>query len=249
MIEPSLSLGKTRLHGKTALVTGASGGIGTAIVERFRAEGARVLTCDITGEPDFLVDVADEAQVCGLFNQLSDLDILVNNAGIQIQTPSHELSMADFDRVVNINLRGTVLCCREALKLFLRSGRGGVIVNNSSCAQTIPKPEFLSYAISKGALDNLCKTLALEYAGRGIRVNNVGPGAVLTPMNAAWKDDPQLRASVETHIPLGRAATADEMAAVFAFLASPEAAYITGQTLYACGGVTLYADFRENWSS
>lgn len=238
-----------RLQGKTALVTGASGGIGTAIVERFRAEGARVFTCDITGVPDFLVDVANETQVRGMFTQLPDLDILVNNAGLQIQTPSHELSMADFDRVVNINLRGTVLCCREALKLFLQGGRGGVIVNNSSCAQTIPKPEFLSYAISKGALDNLCKTLALEYAGRGIRVNNVGPGAVLTPMNANWKDDPRLRAAVETHIPLGRAATAEEIAAVFAFLASPEAAYITGQTLYACGGVTLYADFRENWAS
>lgn len=238
-----------RLDGKTALVTGASGGIGAAIVQRFRAEGAQVITCDITGTPDFLVDVAQEDQVCSMFRELRDLDILVNNAGIQIQTPSHQLEMADFDRVVNINLRGTVLCCREALKLFLQDGRGGVIVNNSSCAQTIPKPEFLSYAISKGALDNLCKTLALEYAGRRIRVNNVGPGAVLTPMNANWKDDPQLRASVESHIPLGRAATADEMAAVFAFLASPEAAYITGQTLYACGGVTLYADFRDNWAS
>lgn len=238
-----------RLDGKTALVTGASGGIGAAIVQRFQAEGAQVITCDITGTPDFLVDVSQEAQVCGMFRELRELDILVNNAGIQIQSSSHELDMADFDRVVNINLRGTVLCCREALKLFLQDGRGGIIVNNSSCAQTIPKPEFLSYAISKGALDNLCKTLALEYAGRGIRVNNVGPGAVLTPMNASWKDDPRLRASVETHIPLGRAATADEMAAVFAFLASPEAAYITGQTLYACGGVTLYADFRENWAS
>jgi glucose 1-dehydrogenase len=113
----------------------------------------------------------------------------------------------------------------------------------------IPKPKYLSYSIRKGGMRNLTKTLALEYAGQGIRVNAVGPGAVVTPINKAWIDDPKAKAEVESHIPLGRAADADEIATVFAFLASDEASYITGQTLYACGGLTLYPEFRVAWSS
>jgi glucose 1-dehydrogenase len=98
-------------------------------------------------------------------------------------------------------------------------------------------------------MENLTKTLALEYAGQGIRVNAVGPGAVVTPINKAWIDNPKARAEVESHIPLGRAADASEIAAAFAFLASDEASYITGQTLFACGGLTLYPEFRVAWSS
>lgn len=115
--------------------------------------------------------------------------------------------------------------------------------------QTIPKPRFLSYSISKGGMQNLTRTLALEYAGRGIRINAVAPGATVTPINRAWIDNPGKRAEVERHIPLGRAGTSEEMAAATAFLCSDEAAYITGQTLFVDGGLTLYPDFRTAWSS
>ena len=96
---------------------------------------------------------------------------------------------------------------------------------------------------------NLTRTLALEFADRGIRVNAVGPGAVDTPINAAWTGDAAKRAVVESHIPLGRVATPEEIAGIFAFLASDEASYVTGQTIYACGGLTLFGEFRENWAS
>ena len=115
--------------------------------------------------------------------------------------------------------------------------------------QVIPKPGFLAYAASKAALDNVTRTLALEYAAHGIRVNAVGPGAVSTPMNRSWTGDGERRAQVESHIPMGRAGTPEEMAAVFAFLASDDARYITGQTIYACGGLTLFAEFRTNWAT
>ena len=125
-----------------------------------------------------------------------------------------------------------------------------MIVNCSSVHEIIPKPGYLGYSLSKGAMGNLTRTLALEFADRGIRVNGVGPGATVTDMNAGWSGrsgDSAPRS--KRHIPLGRAAEADEIAAAFLFLASPEASYITGQTLYVCGGLTLYGEFRKNWSS
>jgi glucose 1-dehydrogenase len=159
------------------------------------------------------------------------------------------LEIADFDRIIDVNLRGPFLCAREAIRHFLSRGAGGVILNNSSVHQIIPKPKYLSYSISKGGMENLTKTLALEYADKGIRVNAVGPGAVVTPINNAWINDPKARGEVESHIPMGRAADSDEIASVFAFLASDEAKYITGQTIFACGGLTLYPEFRVAWAS
>jgi glucose 1-dehydrogenase len=154
-----------------------------------------------------------------------------------------------FDRVIAVNLRGAFLCAREAIRHWIAEDRPGVIVNVSSVHQIIPKPRFAGYSASKGGMQNLTRTLALEYAGRRIRVNAVGPGATVTAMNRVWVEDPQKRAEVEAHIPLGRAGTAEEMAAAVAFLCSDEAAYITGQTLYVDGGLTLYPDFRTPWSS
>jgi glucose 1-dehydrogenase len=266
-----------RLAGKNALITGASSGIGQAIATRFAREGANVainyhggaseaeatrkMVCDAhksLGKRDGKAivvgaDVAKEDEVRAMFQTTLDafgsLDILVNNAGIQKPCPSEQLEAADFDRVLAVNLRGPFLCSREALRHFLARGKGGVIVNNSSVHEIIPKPKYLSYSISKGGLENLTKTLALEYAGRGIRVNAVGPGAIVTPINKAWIDNPTARAGVESHIPMGRSGESDEIAAVFAFLASDEASYITGQTLFACGGLTLYPEFRTAWAS
>jgi glucose 1-dehydrogenase len=263
-----------RLKGKNVLITGASSGIGQAIAVRFAAEGANVAINYRSGaeqaeatralaqaartngggrEMIVQADVSKEDDVRRMFAETIDefgrLDVLVNNAGIQKPCPSHEIDAADFDRVLSVNLRGPFLCSREALRHFLSREGGGVILNNSSVHETIPKPKYLTYSVSKGGLENLTKSLALEYADRGIRVNAVGPGAVVTPINKAWIDNPKARGEVESHIPMGRAAMSCEIASVFAFLASDESSYLTGQTLFACGGLTLYPEFRVAWSS
>jgi glucose 1-dehydrogenase len=263
-----------RLEGKNTLVTGASSGIGRAIAIRFAREGANVAV-NYRGDREqsdaesvrkeaveankgskviiVRADVTQEGEVKAMFQQAIEafgpLDVLVNNAGIQKACPSDQMEAADFDKVLAVNLRGPFLCAREALRHFLSRGKPGVILNNSSVHQIIPKPLYLSYSVSKGGMANLTRTLALEYAGRGIRVNAVGPGAIVTPLNDAWIHDPKAREGVESHIPMGRAGDADEIASVFAFLASDEASYITGQTVFACGGLTLYPEFRTAWSS
>ena len=198
-------------------------------------------------------DVADEAEVEQMFADVVDrygrIDYLINNAGIQIAAESHELSAADFDKVLGVNLRGSFLCAKQAILHFLAAGSPGAIINVSSVHQVIPKPHFLSYSVSKGGMANLTHTLALEYAARGIRVNGIGPGATVTPINRSWIDDPVKRAQVESHIPMRRAGDAEEMAAAAAFLCSDEALYITGQTLFVDGGLTLYPSFESTWSS
>jgi glucose 1-dehydrogenase len=265
------------LKGKNVLVTGGSSGIGQAIAVRFAEYGANVAINYLrspeeaydteeqvhacvhrvkqTGVRDVLVggDVSDEDDVVRMVGEAADalggLDVLVNNAGIQISRPTEELSSADFDRVLAVNLRGSFMCAREAIRRFLRDGTGGSIVNISSVHQLIPKPGYLGYSASKGGMQNLTRTLALEYASRGIRVNGVGPGATVTPINRAWIDDPVKRAQVEEHIPMQRAGDADEMAGVTCFLSSDLAAYITGQTIFVDGGLTLYPSFLTPWSS
>jgi glucose 1-dehydrogenase len=151
--------------------------------------------------------------------------------------------------VIAVNLRGSFLCAREAIKRYLENETPGVIINISSVHQVIPKPDYLGYSVSKGGMMNLTRTLALEYAKNNIRVNGIGPGATVTPINRAWIEDPVKREMVVSHIPLARAGTSDEMAGVTCFLASDDAAYITGQTIFVDGGLTLFADFREPWSS
>jgi len=198
-------------------------------------------------------DVADEDDVAGMFQRVlgeyGRLDFLVNNAGIQVAADSDQVTAAQFDKVVAVNLRGAFLCARQAVRHLLDAGRPGVILNVSSVHQLIPKPRFVGYSVSKGGMQNLTRTLALEYAARGIRVNGIGPGATVTPINRSWIDDPAKRAMVESHIPMRRAGDAEEMAAVAAFLCSEEAAYITGQTLFVDGGLTLYPSFETTWSS
>jgi glucose 1-dehydrogenase len=265
------------LKGKNVLVTGGSSGIGQAIAVRFAEHGANVAINYLTtpdeaaeteeqvhacinkvrqeGVQDVLVqgDVSKEEDVVRMLDEtvqgLGGIDVLVNNAGIQISRPSHELSQADFEKVLAVNLRGAFLCAREAIKRFLDAGKGGSIINVSSVHQLIPKPNYLGYSVSKGGMQNLTRTLALEYGGENIRVNGIGPGATVTPINRAWVDDPEKAAMVTSHIPLSRAGTADEMGGVACFLASDDAAYITGQTVFVDGGLTLFADFREPWSS
>jgi glucose 1-dehydrogenase len=269
--------GMRGLKGKNVLVTGGTSGIGQAIAVRFAEHGANVAINYLrspdeaaeteeqvhacvakvrqVGVRDVLVgaDVSNEDEVrrmvADTVEQLGGIDVLVNNAGIQISRPSEELSSADFDKVLAVNLRGAFLCAREAIRHFLAEDKPGSIVNISSVHQLIPKPNYLGYSVSKGGMMNLTRTLALEYAGRDIRVNALGPGATITPINRAWVDDPVKAEMVTSHIPIPRAGEADEMAGVVAFLASDDAAYITGQTIFVDGGLTLFADFREPWSS
>jgi glucose 1-dehydrogenase len=269
--------GMRGLKGKNVLVTGGTSGIGQAIAVRFAEHGANVainyvrdpgeaaeteeqvhacvmkvrqegvrdvlVGADVSNEDDVARMVADAVEALG------GIDVLVNNAGIQVSRPSEELSAADFDKVLAVNLRGSFLCAREAIRHFLAEDKPGSIVNISSVHQEIPKPNYLGYSVSKGGMMNLTRTLALEYAGRGVRVNAVGPGATITPINRAWVDDPVKAEMVTSHIPIPRPGEADEMAGVVAFLASDDAAYITGQTIFVDGGLTLFADFREPWSS
>src|SRR5215212_4260859 len=265
------------LNDKNVLVTGGSSGIGQAIAVRFAEYGANVAINYLKqpeeaqeteqqvhacvhkvrqeGVQDVLVggDVSDEADVVRMVGEaaeaLGGIDVLVNNAGIQISRPSAELSSADFDRVIAVNLRGSFLCAREAIRHFLAEEKAGSIVNVSSVHQLIPKPSYLGYSASKGGMQNLTRTLALEYAPNGIRVNGIGPGATVTPINRAWIDDPVKRKQVESHIPMARAGTADEMGGVACFLASDYAAYITGQTIFVDGGLTLFPSFATPWSS
>jgi len=173
-------------------------------------------------------DVSDEDDVARMFDRVLDeygrIDYLINNAGIQIAADTQALPVAHFDKVLAVNLRGAFLCAQRAIRHFLDAGRPGVIVNVSSVHQLIPKPRFVGYSVSKGGMQNLTRTLALEFAARGIRVNGIGPGATVTPINRSWIDDPTKRAMVESHIP-------------------------TGQTVFVDGGLTLYPSFETTWSS
>ena len=266
-----------RLLDRRALVTGGSRGIGRAVVERFAAEGATVAINYASheeearkaleaaraasrdaghGEKPHLIARADlsdlqavEAMLKAVVEALGRLDIVVNNAGIQQELPGDSPDPKGLEHVLGVNLVGAVHCSQLAIRHFLSREGGGVIINTSSVHQIIPKPGFLGYSLSKGGLANLTRTLALEFADRGIRVNAVAPGAILTDMNDSWRNDPKQRAAVERHIPMGRAGTPEEVATVFAFLASEDASYITGQTIFACGGLTLYGDFKQNWST
>lgn len=264
------------LKGKNVLVTGASGGIGKAIAIRFATEGAQVAVnyrsspkeadavihemraeCEKAGIPPGALknmtvqaDVSKAEDVASMFDQvfatLGGLDILINNAGLQIQGASHEIPLDDFDKMIDVNMRGAFLCSRRAIAHFLENG-GGIIVNDSSVHELIPRPQYVGYTMSKAGMQAMTRTLALEYARDNIRINSFAPGATLTPINP-WKDDPKKKEEIESHIPMGRSGTPEEMAAVAAFLASDDAAYITGQTLFIDGGLTLYPSFRTPWT-
>lgn len=264
------------LKGKNVLVTGGSSGIGQAIAIRFAQEGANVAVNYYKGEEEanstleqmreassaasiepgtlkdmkVQADVSVEESVATMFEKVIEtfggLDILINNAGMQIQAASHEIEIAKFDKMIDINMKGAFMCAQKAIAHFLQNG-GGIIVNDSSVHELIPRPRYVGYTMSKAGMWAMTRTLALEYARDNIRINSFAPGATLTPINP-WKDNPERKAEIESHIPMGRAAESEEMAAVAAFLASDDAAYITGQTLFVDGGLTLYPSFRTPWT-
>ncbi|MXV44500.1 glucose 1-dehydrogenase [Saccharibacter sp. 17.LH.SD] len=261
---------RSRFKGQKVLITGASQGIGEATALYFAQEGARVA---LNGrKEDKLIavrdklpkvpegehviatgDISKESDIEALFakaiGELGGLDVLVCNAGYQIPSPSEDIKLADFEGVLAVNVNGVMLSCRAALRHWLKDNHHGRIVVNSSVHQLIPKPSYLGYSASKGAVGNIVRTLALEYASRGIRVNAVAPGAIVTPINDSWVKDPEQYKAVASHIPMKRPGNSEEIAASIAFLAADESNYITGQTLYVDGGLTLYGDFEKNWSS
>ena len=253
------------LEGKVALVTGASSGIGRATAVRLGREGATVgvnYRSDEDGAREAVrkieeaggkavgiqgdISVEDDAKrlVRETIEAFGDLDILVNNAGVQTKSPFLEMSLEEWQKVISVDLTGTFLVSREALGHMVGRG-GGVIVNMSSVHQRIPWPNFAHYATAKGGMKLLTETLAMEFASRGVRVNAVAPGAIETPINAEKFEDPEQRKEVEAMIPWNRVGQPEEVAACVAFLASDEASYITGHTLFVDGGMSLYPSFEE----
>ena len=253
------------LKGRKALVTGASSGTGKATALRLGREGADVcvnyyaeqeradaeaavaaIEQEGTKAVALQADVGDETQVEQLLAQtkekLGGVDLLVNNAGIEKQIALVDMRLQDWNAVLTTNLTGAFLCLREAAKL-MAAGSGGVVVNMSSVHEFIPWPGFAHYCASKGGMKLLMETAARELAEKKIRVLNIAPGAIATPINKFVLDDPEARHAVEEEVPLGRFGDPDEIAAAVAWVASDEAAYITGTTIVVDGGMSLYPKF------
>jgi glucose 1-dehydrogenase len=170
------------------------------------------------------------------------VDLLVNNAGIEKQVPLLETTVEGWEQILRTNLTGTFLCIREAGKAMVQAG-GGVIVNMSSVHEFIPWPGFAPYCASKGGAKLLMQTAARELAEHQIRIVNIAPGAIVTPINAFVLDDPEATHAVEAEIPLGRMGNPQEIAAAVAWAASEQASYVTGTTIVVDGGMSLYPKF------
>jgi len=218
------------LEGKRVVVTGGSSGIGEATVRRFRDEGAHVTSIALDGEIE--CDVADAEQVAAAFEQVGDIDVLVANAGISIRAPFLEIREEDWRRVLDVNLTGVFLCAQQAARRMDE----GVILMTASTNGLAGHENYADYNASKAGVILLARTMARELAPH-IRVNAVCPGYVLTPMQRAEYTDEMLAAANAT-IPLQRHAEPDEVAALFAFLASDDARYITGAAITIDGGET-----------
>jgi glucose 1-dehydrogenase len=250
-----------RLQGKVALVTGSAQGIGRAIVERFAREGADVVVNYRSGPQmaDEVVaaaraqgvramaiqaDVSSVAEVRALIDRaveaMGRIDVLVNNAGVESHAPFWEVTEADYDRVIDVNLKGPFFATQALVRHLKATGRGGRVVNVSSVHEELPFPNFAAYCASKGGVKMLTRNLAVELGPLGITVNSVAPGAIATPINTALLNDAVKLRSLTAQIPLSRLGTTDDVAGVAVFLASDEAAYVTGATYVVDGGLTWF---------
>jgi len=224
------------LAGKRVVVTGGSSGIGAATAQRFRDEGAEVIVLARRPGPGGIAcDVSDRDQVQQAFALVGDLDVLVNNAGLSVRNPALDIAAEQWDEVVATNLSGAFWAAQAAGRLMLKA-RGGVILNTASTNALVGYRYYADYNATKAGLVALTKSLALEWAPK-VRVNAVCPGYVLTPMQEA-EYTPEMLAEVNGRIPLGRHAAPEEIAGLFAYLASDEATYFTGAVIVMDGGET-----------
>ncbi len=242
-----------RLAGKTAIVTGGGSGFGAGIARKFAAEGARVMVADINhdaanaiadeiGGLAQYVDVSDDASVADMasaaISTFGALDILINNAGItHLPAALEDVSIADFDRVMNVNMRSVFLTARHIVP-HMKKNRAGVILNMASTAGVSPRPRLNWYNASKGWMITATKTMAVELAPDGVRVNAINPVAGETPLLKSFmgEDTPEIRAKFLSTIPLGRFSTPQDMGNAACFLCSEEASMITGVALEVDGG-------------
>ncbi|GAB3401367.1 SDR family oxidoreductase [Massilia agilis] len=242
-----------RLANKVAIVTGASQGIGLACAKRLVQEGARVMLADVREAEGhaaveqlgaaarfFCADVSQKADVDALvaatLEGFGQLDILVNNAGVTHAAEFLDLAEEDFDRVLRINLKSMFLCSQAAAREMVKRG-SGCIINMSSVNAELAIPNQVPYVVSKGGVNQLTRVAAISLAPHGVRVNAIGPGTILTELaKKAVLGSPEARHTILSRTPLGRCGEPEEVAAIAAFLASDDASYLTGQTLYADGG-------------
>lgn len=264
---------ETTLDGQRAIVTGANSGIGEAIARGLAEAGAAVIVNYVSGDERaeqvvadiraaggralaHRADIASEEQVERMFaaarEAFGSIDILVNNAGLQQDAPFHEMTLAQWQRVIDVNLTGQFLCARAAIREFLRRGltpelscSAGKIICMSSVHDVIPWAGHVNYAASKGGVSLLMKSLAQEYAGRKIRINAISPGAIKTPINTAAWSTAEAEAALLKLIPYYRVGEPRDIARAAVWLASDHSDYVTGATLYVDGGMTLYPEFRD----
>jgi len=262
----------TLLKGQTAIVTGGNSGIGRAIASSFGKAGANVVVNYVVkpeeaeavadeirkgGQRAMIAhaDVSDEAQVQAMFaaavREFGTVDILASNAGMERNAPFHEMTVTQWDAVMNVNLRGAFLCAREAVREFLRRGvrpevsvAAGKIIFTSSVHEVIPWAGHVNYAASKGGLMLLMKSLAQEVAEKRIRVNSIAPGAIRTPINQAAWNTPEAYAALMKLVPYKRIGEVEEIGRAAVWLASDFTDYLVGTTLFIDGGMTLYPGFE-----
>jgi glucose 1-dehydrogenase len=261
-----------KLSGQSALVTGANSGIGMAVAIALAAEGANVVV-NYVNKPEtaqavvdqitsaggkaiaLQADVSNESQVKAMFQEMfkafGTIDILVNNAGLQKDARFQDMSLADWQLVININLTGQFLCAREAVREFLKRGMRssttlGKIICMSSVHEVIPWGGHVNYATSKGGVMMLMKSMAQELAPYKIRVNSIAPGAIQTPINHTAWETPEALKSLLTLIPYNRIGQPEDIGKLAVWLASDESDYITGTTIFCDGGMTLYPGFSTN---
>lgn len=247
-----------RLAGKVAIVTGSSSGIGQAIAIRFASEGASVVVnycihadqaevtkqrCEAAGGKAIIIgaDVSKIPEVQRLvdetYKQLGRADILVNNAGVEIGADFWDVTEADYDTVLNVNLKGAFFLTQAFVRRLRDAKQPGRIVNISSVHEDMVFPHFDTYCAAKGGIRMLMRNLSVELGPLGITVNNIAPGAIATPINAKMMANKEQLGALLNNIPLGRMGKSEEVAGVALFLASDDAAYVTGSTYYIDGGL------------